>query len=103
MGVRGADALKRGFSTVIQERPDALFVLFDRVLFAHRAQIAQFANQHRLPAMYPHRENVEAGGLMAYGADIRDNWRRAATYVDKILKGAKSAGLPVERLQSSSW
>jgi len=97
VGVRGADALKRGFSAVIQERPDALFVLFDPVLFAHPAQIAQFANQHRLPAMYPHRENAEAGALMAYGADIRDNWRRAATYVDKILKAAKSAGLPVEQ------
>jgi putative ABC transport system substrate-binding protein len=57
----------------------------------------EFANKNRLPAMYPHREYAEIGGLMAYGADLRDNYRRAATYVDKILKGAKPADLPVEQ------
>ena len=97
LGVRGADAFDSAFSAVIKERPDALFVLFDPMFFAHRARIADFANQNRLPAMYPHREYVEAGGLMAYGADLHDNFRRAATYVDKILKGAKPADLPVEQ------
>jgi putative ABC transport system substrate-binding protein len=57
----------------------------------------EFANKNRLPAMYAHREYAEAGGLMAYGASLPDLYRRAATYVDKILKGAKPADLPVEQ------
>src|SRR5262249_17968784 len=97
VGMRGTDTLERGLSMVAKERPDALFVLFDPVFFAHRARIAQFANQHRLPAMYPHREYAEAGGLMAYGIDLRDNSRRADAYVDRILKGAKPADLPIEQ------
>ncbi len=95
--VRGADALDRAFSAIADERPGALFVLFDPVLFGQRTRIAEFASKHRLPAMYPHREYVEAGGLMAYGGDLRDNFRRAASLVDKILKGAKPADLPVEQ------
>jgi putative ABC transport system substrate-binding protein len=97
LGVRGADALDRAFSAIRNERPDALFVLFDPILFNHRARIADFANKHRLPAMYPHREYAESGGLMAYGVDLRDNFRRAAAYVDRILKGVKPADLPVEQ------
>jgi len=97
LGVRGADALDGAFSAVIKDRPGALFVLFDPVLFSHRTRIAEFANKQRLPAMYPHREYAESGGLMAYGVDLRDNYRRAATYVNKILKGAKPADLPVEQ------
>ena len=77
--------------------PGALVVLFDPVLLGHRTRIAEFANKNRLPAMYPHREYVEAGGLIAYGVDLRDNFRRAATYVGKILKGAKPGDLPVEQ------
>ncbi len=96
-GVRGADALDGAFSVVTKERPGALFVLFDPLLFVHRTRIAEFANKNRLPAIYPHREYAEVGGLMAYGADLRDNYRRAATYVDRILKGAKPADLPVEQ------
>jgi putative ABC transport system substrate-binding protein len=94
-GVRGADALDRAFSAIIKERPDALFVLFDPVLFGQRTRIAEFAGKNHLPSMYPHKEYVEAGGLMAYGADIRDNARRAATYVDKILK--RQGGRPSRR------
>ena len=97
LGVQGADALDSAFSAVTKERPGALFVLFDPLLFTYRARIAEFANKNRLPAMYPHREYAETGGLMAYGADLRDNYRRAATYVDKILRGAKPADLPVEQ------
>jgi len=97
LGVRGADAFDSAFSAIAKERPDALFVLFDPQLLAQRARIAEFASENRLPAMYPHREYAETGGLMAYGADLRDNFRRAATYVDKILKGAKPANLPVEQ------
>ncbi len=59
-------------------------------------RIVEFASKHRLPSMFPHRECAEAGGLMAYGADLHDNFRRAAAFVDKILKGVKPADLPVE-------
>jgi ABC-type uncharacterized transport system substrate-binding protein len=95
--VRGADALDSAFSAVIKERPGALFVLFAPMLFIHRTRSAEFANKNRLPAMYAHREFAEIGGLMAYGPELRDNFRRAATYVDKILKGAKPADLPIEQ------
>jgi putative tryptophan/tyrosine transport system substrate-binding protein len=94
---RGAGALDRAFSTVRRERSDALLVLADPTFVFHRKRIVEFANQQRLPAMYPHREYAEAGGLMAYGTDLRDNYRRAATYVDKILNGATPADLPVEQ------
>jgi putative ABC transport system substrate-binding protein len=97
LGARGADELEGAFAAITKERPDAFFTLADPVLFAHRARIAEFANRNRLPAMYPHREYGEAGGLMAYGADLRENFRRAAAFVDKILKGAKPADLPVEQ------
>jgi len=97
LGVRGADAFDSAFSAVTKGRASALFVLFDPFLFAHLTRIVEFAKENRLPAMYPHREYAEAGGLMAYGADLRDNYRRAATYVHKILTGAKPADLPVEQ------
>ena len=97
LGVPGPDALDSALSAAVKDRPDALFVLFDPVMFALRARIAEFATRHRLPLMGPHREYAEAGGLMAYGVDLRDNYRRAASYVDKILKGAKPADLPVEQ------
>jgi putative ABC transport system substrate-binding protein len=96
-GARGPGAFDGAFSAVTKERPGALFVLFDPMLFSNRASIVEFASKHRLPAMFPHREYAEAGGLMAYGADLRDNFRRAAAFVDKILKGAKPADLPVEQ------
>jgi putative ABC transport system substrate-binding protein len=94
---RGADGLDGAFSSMTRERPDALLVLADPRFVVHRARIVEFANKSRLPAMYPHREYAESGGLLAYGADLRDNYRRAAIYVDKILKGAKPADLPVEQ------
>jgi putative ABC transport system substrate-binding protein len=97
LGVRGVDAFDMAFSAVTKGRASVLFVLFDPFLVGQRARIVEFANEHRLPAMYPHREYAEAGGLMAYGADIRENFRRAATYVHKILAGAKPADLPVEQ------
>jgi putative ABC transport system substrate-binding protein len=68
-----------------------------RVLFSDRTQVADFAVKSRLPAIYGESEHVEAGGLMTYGVSIADLFRRAATYVDKILKGAKPADLPVEQ------
>jgi len=95
--LRSGDAPDTAFSGLARERPHALLVLFDPLLTRQRARIAELANKHRLPSMYPHREYAEAGGLMAYGASLTDLYRRAATYVDKILKGARPADLPVEQ------
>ena len=69
----------------------------DSMFILHRVRLADLAARSRLPAAYGTRENVEAGGLMSYGPSLRDFYRRAATYVDKILKGAKPAELPVEQ------
>jgi putative ABC transport system substrate-binding protein len=85
------------FVTMGQERADALLVLADPMFFQQRARLADLAEKNRLPAMYGLREHVEAGGLMTYAASIRDLYRRAALYVDKILKGAKPADLPIEQ------
>jgi len=84
-------------STVRAQRPDALIVLGDPVIFSLMARITNFASEQRLPAMYPFRQFVDLGGLMSYGADLNDLFRRAAGYVDKILKGAKPIDLPVEQ------
>jgi len=97
VAVPGPDALDGVLAGIVKEPPNAVFVLFDPIMFSQRARIAEFTRKHRLPSMYPHREYSEAGGLMAYGVDLRDNYRRAASYVDKILKGAKPADLPVEQ------
>src|SRR6185503_4578953 len=97
LGVSGPDALHSALSAVTKQRPDALFVLFDPVMFGYRTRITEFASKNRLPSMYPHREYAESGGLMAYGVDLRDNYRRAASYADRILKGAKPGDLPVEQ------
>ena len=85
------------FALIARERPDALLVSHGAANVANRRLIAEFAADNRLPAMYSFREAVEAGGLVAYGVDLRDLYRRAAGYVDRILKGAKPAELPVER------
>jgi putative ABC transport system substrate-binding protein len=79
------------------ERADALFVQGHPILNRDRGRIIALAARHRLPAIYEWRESAEEGGLMAYGANLRDLHRRVATYVDKILKGAKPAELPVEQ------
>ena len=75
----------------------ALFIIADGMFFTERARIVHLAASYRLPAAYPEREYVEAGGLMSYGPNLSNNFRRAAAYVDKILKGAKPADLPVEQ------
>ena len=94
---RSLNEIERAFSAMAGKGARALLVLPDPTFVAHRARIADLAARSRLPAMYGLREEAEAGGLMAYGPSRRDMFRRAATYVDKILKGAKPADLPVEQ------
>ncbi len=95
--VRSPDEIERAFSAILRERPDALIVQQDPLTIAQRARIADLALKNRLPAISVFREFPEAGGLMAYGTNLADLYRRAATYVDKILKGARPADLPVEQ------
>ena len=95
--VRGRDELEGAFAAMVRERADGVVVFGDPVFFAARSQVALLAMRNRLPAVAPLKEFVEAGGLMSYGPNITDEFRRAATYVDKILKGAKPADLPVEQ------
>ena len=85
------------FERLAKERPDAFMVLADPFLVSQRNRIAQFAIENRLPSAYTYREHVEAGGLMAYTPNYHDLFRRAATYVDKILKGTKPDELPIEQ------
>ncbi|MGH9671534.1 MAG: ABC transporter substrate-binding protein, partial [Terriglobales bacterium] len=85
------------FAAMTKERAGALLVLVDPILASHRERIADLAAKSRLPAVYGVRTHAEAGGLMVYGANLFDLYRRAAIYVDKILKGAKPADLPVEQ------
>jgi putative ABC transport system substrate-binding protein len=89
--------LENAFSAMTRWNADALIVLPSAMLFAEHRRIVELAAKIRLPAMYQAREFVDAGGLMSYGANLPDLNRRAATYVDKILKGAKPANLPVEQ------
>jgi putative ABC transport system substrate-binding protein len=97
--IRRADELDTAFAAMTQARADALVVVDDGVLLSSSlgGRIADLAATSRLPAMYIAKFHVEAGGLMSYGASFPDIWRRAATYVDKILKGAKPADLPIEQ------
>jgi putative tryptophan/tyrosine transport system substrate-binding protein len=82
------------FSTMTQEGVDGLLAVASPLIVAQAAPLAGFALKHRLPGMFPFKENVEAGGLISYGADRDDLYRRTAAYVDKILKGVKPADLP---------
>jgi putative ABC transport system substrate-binding protein len=97
VAVRTTDELKDGFANVIKQRPEAILVLADRVFLHDRTLMMDFAAQHHLPGVYPYRELVVAGGLMSFGPNYADMHRRAARFVDKILKGAKPADLPVEQ------
>jgi putative ABC transport system substrate-binding protein len=89
--------IETAFQALSKERSDAVIALGSFVQVNQRTQIAALAIKSHLPAMYPQSEFVEAGGLMSYGVNRNDMARRAATYVDKILKGTKPAGLPVEQ------
>jgi putative ABC transport system substrate-binding protein len=97
LGVRAPKELEDAFAAIVRERPGALLVLADRVFLHDRARIVDFEAKHRLPGVYAYRELVEAGGLMSFGPSYAGMHRRAAYYVDKILKGAKPADLPVEQ------
>jgi putative tryptophan/tyrosine transport system substrate-binding protein len=95
--LRSPDNLDAAFPALARERAEALLVLSDVMFFQHRTQIVELAAKYRLPVVYGLREEAEAGGLIAYGANRGDLYRRAATYVDKILKGAKPGDLPIEQ------
>ena len=89
--------IENAFSMMAREKADAVIVGNSTLFIQQRRQIAELALKHRIPSMFGTRANVEAGGLISYGPNITDNYRRAATYVDKIIKGAKPADLPVEQ------
>ena len=97
LGVRTREEIEDAFTTILRERPDALLVLADRLFLHHRRRIMDFAAEHRLPGVHAYRELVEVGGLMSFGPSYADMHRRAAIFVDRILRGAKPGDLPVER------
>jgi putative ABC transport system substrate-binding protein len=95
--VRKTEDLDAAFVRIVKERPDALLILADRVFLHNRKRLMDFATQQKLPSVNAYRELVRAGGLMSYGPSYEDMHRRAAIYVDKILKGAKPGNLPIEQ------
>jgi putative ABC transport system substrate-binding protein len=95
--IRTADDFDRVFAALNKQRPDGLFVAAGRLMSDHQKRIIGFALKNRLPSTFPYIEAVDAGGLMYYGADFAESYRRVAYYVDRILKGAKPADLPVEQ------
>ena len=95
--VGGTDGFDKVFAGLRKDRPDGLYVPSNPIFVANDKRIAGFALKSRLPSMYGSRRFVDAGGLMFYGADLADSYRRVAYYVDRILKGAKPADLPVEQ------
>jgi putative ABC transport system substrate-binding protein len=95
--VRGPNDFDRAFAVILRERPDVLLTFSDPLTLNHQRRIVDFAARHRLPLMSEAKEFAEAGGLMTYGASLPALVRRAAYYVDRILKGSKPADLPVER------
>jgi len=97
LDVREASELDRAFAAMARERAEALVVLNDPLFLTHRTRLVELTGAHRLPTIYGNREYVEAGGLMAHGTNLRENFRRAVVYVDKILKGANPADLPIEQ------
>jgi putative ABC transport system substrate-binding protein len=97
LDVRKPGDLAPALEAATKQRADGLFVVIEAITQANLDTIVQLAAKHRLPAMYSAREFVEGGGLISYGVNYADLYRRSATYVDKILKGANPADLPVEQ------
>jgi putative tryptophan/tyrosine transport system substrate-binding protein len=95
--VRKSEDLDAAFASTVKEKPDGLLILADRIFLHNRQRMMDFATQQRLPSVNAYHELVEAGGLMSYGPSYEDMHRRAAIYVDKILKGSKPADLPIEQ------
>ena len=91
------EGIQSAFRTAQQKQIDAIMIGGGRTLFAERKRVVELVGKHRLPAIYPQKEYIDEGGLMSYGADFTDLYRSAAVYVDKILKGAKPADLPVQQ------
>ncbi|HSE94699.1 MAG TPA: ABC transporter substrate-binding protein [Methylomirabilota bacterium] len=96
-GVARPEDIEKVFTAIRVARPDALMTTADLVVTSYRARTIEFANQHRLLSIYPNRDFVTAGGLMFYGTSVSDMYRKAAVYVDRILKGARPGELPVEQ------
>jgi putative ABC transport system substrate-binding protein len=97
LGVKGPDELAGAFEAIRSQHPDAAITIEDPLTVDQRQQITDFMSAHRVPAIYGLREFAQVGGLMTYGAALSDLFRRSATYVDKILKGAKPGDLPVQQ------
>jgi putative ABC transport system substrate-binding protein len=99
--IRSPDDLAAAFDAIANARPSGVITIGHGMLLGSSKRIVEFALKNRLPGVFPEREFAEAGPLMAYGPDIGSNFRRAAWYVDKIIKGAKPADLPIE--QPTKW
>ena len=97
LSARNVSELESVFSAIVRERPAALLVLASPLFFAEKQRLAEFTLKHRLPAAFGTREHVEAGGLLSYGVDYAGAFRSVSSYIDKILKGAKPADLPVQQ------
>jgi putative ABC transport system substrate-binding protein len=97
LAAQNAEELDRAVIEIGRQRPDALIMIWDAFLLSHAKRIADVALEHRIPTLSPIREYVNDGALLSYGANVAAQWRRAAHYVDKILKGANPGELPVER------
>jgi putative ABC transport system substrate-binding protein len=95
--VRDTEGFEKVFAAISKARPDGLYVVGSTLMFANRKRTTDFALMTRLPSMYNNREFVDDGGLMSYGADLAESYRRVAYFIDRILKGAKPADLPVEQ------
>lgn len=95
--VRGPEDFEGAFAEITKERPDGLTILADTLVYQHRKQILDFATRKRLPGVFQFRDFAELGGLMSYGPNLPEMYRRAASYVDRILKGSKPGDLPIEQ------
>src|SRR5262249_20772608 len=97
LAIQSPDDLDHTFDSVSRASIDGVFSLAGPTFFAQRARIVELVTRHQLPAAFAEKEYAEAGGLLSYGPNVEDNFRRAATYADKIFKGARPADLPIEQ------
>ena len=97
IGVRTPQDIERGFARIVREHADAVIILADSFLLSQRAQIAALALKYRLPSIYPQQQYPESGGLLSYGSNFNDNFRRVGIFVDKIFNGIKPGDIPFEQ------